>query len=237
MKQNNLTRIVLIMVSSFLIACGEGNREKAFKDIEVKDSVANADIAVLPETADAVKIGNQVWANKNLNVTEFNNGDAINEAKSEEEWEKAGAEGRPAWCYYNNDSAFGAVYGKLYNWYAVNDPRKLAPKNWHIASDMEWTVLANTLGGDDIAGVKLKSDSGWADKGNGSNTNGFSALPGGYRYFAGFFFNAGLDGGWWTSTADGKGYSWLRYIYSKNVNLFRNHSDPKFGFSVRCIKD
>jgi uncharacterized protein (TIGR02145 family) len=237
MKQNNLARIVLVIFISFLSACGEGNREKAFDDIEVKDSIADVGIDVLQENADAIKIGNQVWANKNLNVSEFSNGDVISEAKSEEEWEKAGTEGKPVWCYYNNDSAFGAIYGRLYNWYAVNDAKKLAPQGWHIASDLEWTTLANTLGGEDIAGIKLKSDSGWADKGNGSNSSGFSALPGGYRYFAGFFLNAGLDGGWWTSTEDGKGYSWLRYIYSKNVNIFRNHSDPKLGFSVRCVKD
>lgn len=237
MKQNKPAGTLLIIFIFFLSACGERNREQAFKNIEAADSVSDNSIASLREDVDAVTIGSQAWAKKNLDVGKFANGDIISEAKSEEAWEKAGNEGKPAWCYYNNDSSNNTIYGKLYNWYAVNDARKLAPKGWHIASDDEWTLLSNALGGDDVAGIKLKSDSGWSDKGKGTNASGFGALPGGYRYFLGLFLNAGVDGGWWTSTNDGKGYPWGRYIYSKNTNVFRNHLSPKLGFSVRCIKD
>ncbi len=111
-----------------------------------------------------VKIGKQVWMIKNLDVDTFRNGDAIPEAKTDEEWVRAGEESKPAWCYYENDPKNGKKYGKLYNWYAVVDPRGLAPKGWHIPSDAEWSSLINYLGGNEIAGKKMKSKHGW--KGN-----------------------------------------------------------------------
>lgn len=93
----------------------------------------------------SIKIGTQTWAVKNLDVTTFRNGDIIPEAKTNEEWKKSGDEQKPAWCYYNNDPANGEKYGKLYNWYAVNDPRGLAPEGWHIPTDAEWTTLTAYL--------------------------------------------------------------------------------------------
>jgi TolA-binding protein len=107
----------------------------------------------------SVKIGTQTWMAENLNVSTFRNGDPIMEAKTNEEWEKAGKEGKPAWCNYENDPKNGAKYGKLYNWYAVNDPRGLAPAGWHVPSDAEWTTLGDQLG--DEASNKMKSTSGW----------------------------------------------------------------------------
>jgi uncharacterized protein (TIGR02145 family) len=107
----------------------------------------------------SVKIGNQTWMAENLNVSTFRNGDPIPEAKTNEAWEKAGKDGRPAWCYYENDPKNAAKYGKLYNWYAVNDSRGLAPIGWHIPTDTEWSTLDNQLGDD--AGKKMKSTSGW----------------------------------------------------------------------------
>ena len=107
----------------------------------------------------SVKIGTQTWTTENLNVSTFRNGDPIMEAKTNEEWENAGKNKQPAWCYYENDPKNGAKYGKLYNWYAVNDPRGLAPAGWHVPSDAEWTILETFLGTD--AGKKMKSLSGW----------------------------------------------------------------------------
>ncbi len=104
-----------------------------------------------------VTIGTQVWMIKNLDVATFRNGDPIPQAKTAEEWVKAGENQQPAWCYYDNDPANGAKYGKLYNWYAVNDSRGLAPVGYHIPSDAEWRKLTDFLGGEDIAGAKMKS--------------------------------------------------------------------------------
>lgn len=88
-----------------------------------------------------VKIGTQTWMTENLNLSTFRNGNPIPEAKTIEEWERAGNEGKPAWCYYNNDPRNGAKYGKLYNWFAINDPRGLAPEGWHVSNLDDWNIL------------------------------------------------------------------------------------------------
>jgi uncharacterized protein (TIGR02145 family) len=108
----------------------------------------------------SVKIGTQTWMTENLNVSTFRNGDPIPETKTREEWEQAGNKKQPAWCYYENDPKNGAKYGKLYNWYAVNDPRGLAPAGWHVPTDSEWTAFEEQLGND--SRKRLKSTSGWA---------------------------------------------------------------------------
>ena len=112
-------------------------------------------------TTKSVKIGTQTWTTENLNVSTFRNGYPIMEAKTNEEWNQANENKQPAWCYYENDPKNGAKYGKLYNWYAVNDPRGLAPAGWHVPSDAEWTILSDFLGGGMTAGKKMKSLSGW----------------------------------------------------------------------------
>ena len=109
----------------------------------------------------SVIIGTQTWTALNLDVATFRNGDPITLAKTNEEWEAAGVNNQPAWCYYENDTMNGTKYGKLYNWYAVNDARGLAPTGWHIPTDEEWTVLETFLGGGKVAGEKIKSSFAW----------------------------------------------------------------------------
>lgn len=132
--------------------------------------------------AQTVQIGDQIWMSKNLDIDTFRNGDMIPEAKTKEEWRKAYSEKKPAWCYYNNDTANGNKYGRLYNWFAVTDPRGLAPQGWHIPHVSEWFEFYSFLGGKKgkIAG-KLKSITGWEKEGNGDNSTGFNALPAGTR--------------------------------------------------------
>jgi len=114
-----------------------------------------------PIKAKDVKIGTQTWTTKNLDVSKFRNGEAIPLAKTNADWQLAGQNQQPAWCYYENKGENGTTYGKLYNWFAVNDPRGLAPNGYHIPTDAECTILTDYLGGDSIAGVKMKSTSGW----------------------------------------------------------------------------
>lgn len=132
----------------------------------------------------------QEWMPENLNVDKFRNGDEIPEIRDAAAWEAAGESKQPAWCYYENDPTNGEKYGKLYNWYAVADPRGLCPSGWHVPSDAEWTALTDYLGGNELAGMKMKSTNGWepyeGKSGNGNNESGFSGLPGGYRYYLGF---------------------------------------------------
>ena len=198
----------------------------------------------------------QTWMAKNLDVETFRNGDPIPEAKTKEEWEKAGREQRPAWCYYENDPSNGQKYGKLYNWFAVSDPRGLAPEGWRIPDESEIEALSRSLGGEFIAGEKMKNSIGWAWEGNGSNQSGFSGLPGGSRDLAGFGGQLEL-GDWWTSTTilssdtvvfvgdstvflypDGTVSEAICYGLDSEDDELAIYYLPKLaGLSVRCIRD
>jgi len=186
---------------------------------------------------ETVKIGTQEWMSENLNVSTFRNGDIIAEAKTNEEWEKARAGGQPVWCYYDTDPGNGKKYGKLYNWYAVNDTRGLAPEGWHIPGDEEWNELVDYLGTSN-AGTKMKGISGWNNNGNGTNECGFNGLPGGYRYSSdGTFNNIGDYGYWWSSTENLSNNAWYRVANCFDGYIGRYPGNKRTGFSVRCIKD
>ena len=186
-------------------------------------------------------IGKQVWMTKNLDVSTFRNGDTIPQAKTDKEWEKAGENEQPAWCYYDNNAKNGEKYGKLYNWYAVNDPRGLAPKGWHVPSDKEWTVLTDYLGGEAVAGKKMKSSSGWKDyeskSGNGTNESGFLGLPSGYCYSNGLFYFIGSYCGWWSTTEYSPSSALIRELNYKVEGVGRYGNVKSLGFSVRCVRD
>jgi uncharacterized protein (TIGR02145 family) len=187
-----------------------------------------------------VTIGDQVWMVENLNVDKFRNGDPIPHAQTEEEWQQAGENGQPAWCYYDNDPANGKIYGKLYNWYAVSDWRGLAPEGWRIPSDEDWEKLIKLLGGEEVAGGKLKaSDTTYWKSPNFGATNEtrFSALPGGDRTSGGSFLNLGIDGYWWySSERSGSGACYHRLGHASDGS-YRYGSTKTYGFSVRCLKD
>jgi len=184
-----------------------------------------------------MKKTSQIWAPTNLDVGTFRNGDLIPEAITAGEWEEAGVKQNPVWCYFNNDPANYAKYGKLYNWYAVNDPRGLAPAGWHIPSDHEWTLFINNLGGKDLAGKKMKSTSGWNNRGNGDNSSGFAGLPGGFRAYNGKYLNAGDFGYWWSFTEYNPFSSWYHILYCSYNFVYRDFYFKGYGMSVRCLKD
>ena len=182
-----------------------------------------------------VKLGNQTWTTKNLNVGKYRNGDPIPQVQDNTAWANLTT---GAWCYYLNNTANGTTYGKLYNWYAVNDPRGLAPNGYHIPTDAEWTSLTTYLGGVTEAGTTMKMTSGWLNNGNGTNTSGFEGLPGGYLYTNGNFDGIGSLGYWWSSSELSANYAWFRELYYNNGSLPQLNSLNKHcGFSVRCIKD
>jgi uncharacterized protein (TIGR02145 family) len=189
-----------------------------------------------------VKIGNQWWMAENLKVTHYRNGDQIPNRTDNDEWDS----GTGAYCSYNNDTTNFGIYGGLYNWFAVNDSRNLAPEGWHVPTDEEWQQLVDYLGGDTLAGGKMKftgTITGDVDLWRGSNkgdTNesGFSALPGGYRYSHGVFDGLGTNSYFWSSTESNGGNAWHRYLYYGNSIVYRHDSDWKqSGYSVRCIAD
>jgi uncharacterized protein (TIGR02145 family) len=216
MKKVSLILSAVVMTAMMLSSCGES-------------------------ASDEVTIGKQVWMSGNLNVDKFRNGDPIPEAKTDEEWEKAGKNKQPAWCYYNNNPDNGDRCGKLYNWFAVSDPRGLAPEGWKIPSDEDWTRLTDFLGGESVAGKKMKSTEFWVNKdgesGNGTNESGFSGLPGGTRYSYGTFVSIGKYGSWWSSTEDGAFFAWFRFLGYYNGDVYRFRVNKTSGFSVRCLRD
>ena len=184
-----------------------------------------------------VQIGTQTWMSKNLDVNTFRNGEAIPEAKNAKQWIKASKNKKAAFCYYEYRSKNGAIYGKLYNWFAVNDPRGLAPKGYHVASSAEWTVLTDFLGGEYVAGEKLKSTSGWANGGNGDNSSGFNGLPGGYCDNFGNFYNITENGIFWSSSESYTRVAWSRDLSNRDTKVYRYTSYVYYGLSVRCLRD
>ena len=213
-----------------------------------------------------VAIGKQVWSTKNLDVSTFRNGDPIPEAKTSEEWNKATKKCRPVWCYNQNNPIYGSKYGKLYNWYAVNDPRGIAPEGFHVPSSIEWNEMIEFLGGAEKCALEIRESKGWKQSAgmiamlgsralnhdyNGNNKSGFSALPAGYRSHGSTFHEPGDNiAYWWTSTDDTKDKAWyvtFKFMirnYENNYSedfeeLIIDREDGKkdMGYSIRCLKD
>ncbi|MDP3150186.1 MAG: fibrobacter succinogenes major paralogous domain-containing protein [Ignavibacteria bacterium] len=179
----------------------------------------------------SVKIGLQEWMVENLNVDHYRNGDSIPEVKSQQQWSdlKTGA-----WCYYKNDSKNGEKYGKLYNWYAVNDPRGLAPKGWRIPSQSELLELQSAV--NDNSNL-LKAVGEGSGSGTGTNSTGFSVKLGGYRGYHGNYYYIGYDSYFWTSSEGTPPFASSMYVYSTGNYIFFYDFDKVYGFSVRCIRD
>ncbi len=185
-----------------------------------------------------VRIGNQEWMAENLRVSKYNDNMTIPEETDNVAWSELTT---GAWCWYNNDSNNELIYGKFYNWHAVNTA-KLCPSGWHVASDEEWTILSDYLGGLPIAGGKMKQAGTvlWQSPNTGaSNESGFNGLPTGFRNITGVFFNIGLNAYWWTSTESTFNTDWANYrtISNTGENLSRLSFEKTYGYSVRCIKD
>lgn len=182
-----------------------------------------------------VTIGKQVWTAENLNVTKYQNGDPIPQCTDLKEWAalKTGA-----WCWYKFDSENGKVYGKLYNWYAVSDPRGLAPKGWHVPSKAEWSEMIDALGGDAVAGGKLKATTLWAEPNvDATNESGFNGLPGGSLGFEYTFGYQKVAAMFWSSTETTATTAAEFYFTYEDAVVFRVDNNKKVGLSIRCVKD
>jgi uncharacterized protein (TIGR02145 family) len=183
-----------------------------------------------------VVIGDQCWFAENLRTATYANGDPIPGDLTNAEWESTinGAQ-----AIYDNSPTNLENYGRLYNWYAVDDSRGLCPSGWHVPTDGEWTDLTGYLGDYSVAGTAMKSSSEDSPSWDGTNTSGFSALPGGTRLdYNGDFDNEGFYGYWWSSSPSGTSLAWYRYLLSDFGNVNRNASSQfRLGFSVRCGRD
>jgi len=186
-----------------------------------------------------VIIGTQTWMAENLRTTRFNDGTSIPLVTDNKEW---GYLSTPGYCWCNNDPAtFKNIYGALYNWFSVNTG-KLAPTGWHVPTDEEWTILTNFLGGEAIAGGKMKEQGTshwWSPNTGATNVSGFTTLPCGYRsHFNGDFPYLSTNTYFWSSTQVNETDACYRILFIGVENISRRFLDCKAdGFSVRCLKD
>lgn len=201
-----------------------------------------------------ITIGTQTWMAENLKVTHYANGETIPNITDNSDWT---SQSTGAYCWYNNDITNKDVYGSLYNYFAVVDNRKLCPTGWHVPTDAEWSALTTYLGGKNTAGKRMKNSTGWYNNGNGTNTSGFSALPGGDRMcYPGYFGDANSWGHWWSATEyiinsspdapPCQGFSnidntlslaWTRFMGYQIGSVERGGNFKNSGNSVRCIMD
>ncbi len=248
---NTIVKIVLILL---LVGCDED--DPMAPDEEGKEE--GHEFGILRDIDgneyQTVKIGEQWWMAENLKVTRYRNGEDIPNVTDNSEWGKLSS---GAWVNYNNDSSNDETYGKLYNWYAVNDPRGLCPVGWHVPFDVEWKYIEMYLGisqeeandtgwrGTDEGG-KLKSKRTtpdprprWNNPNTGAtNESGFSGLPGGWRSDNGNFYNAGNSGYWWSAMEYSTYSAWYRNLgYNRSDIKRSSHGRKEFGYSIRCVKD
>jgi len=221
----------LVAITMLVAACNTSTK----KDVEKikQDSIAKEDSIKKASTVTdidgniyhTVTIGTQVWMEENLKVTHYRNGNPIPNVTDNKQWRNLTI---GAYCNYNNDSNNSTTYGRLYNWYAINDSRNIAPTGWHVPTDEEWTTLTDYLGGEKgeyVAGGKLKEI-------------GFTGIPSGYRR-NGRFEGLGSYGFWWSSTelSNVPGSARYRTMGCESGDLSSDCSYKTSGYSVRCLRD
>jgi uncharacterized protein (TIGR02145 family) len=191
-------------------------------------------------TYNTVQIGDQVWMSENLKTSRYRNGGSIPNVTDNTLWSNSTI---GAWSYYNNDETNNAIYGKLYNWYTTLGDT-LCPTGWGVPTDAEWTTLTTYLGGESVAGGKMKTigNAYWEGSNTGAiNSSGFSVLPGGYRSSDGSFLNIRFSAFFWSATEDANGGAWNRGLYNGIGSVSRNsfivNDSKSVGASVRCLRD
>ena len=185
-----------------------------------------------------IELGSQIWMTQNLSTTKYSNGDVIGTTAPATLNITTEIDPKYQWAYDGNEDNV-AVYGRLYSWYAVSDSRNICPTGWRVPNDANWTDLTTFLGGESVAGGKLKEigTSHWQTPNNGAtNENGFTALPGGHRLPNGDFVYLGLNGYYW-----GSEYSitdaYIRLLFYDNSMVFRSFFSKRYGVAVRCIRN
>lgn len=213
-----------------IFSCSDDSKPEDNTIIDITDIDGNVYHSVI--------IGNQEWMVENLKTTKYRNGDPIPIIIDTTQWTNLTS---GAYCNYNNDTSNVTAYGRLYNWYAVNDSRNIAPAGWHVPSDADWTTLITFLGDSAVAGGKLKEadTTHWRSPNVGAtNDSGFTALPGGYRAApTGRFYHIRNLGFWWSATESNLADAWDIYLDYNEVYVHRNYNTKTYGFSVRCVKD
>jgi uncharacterized protein (TIGR02145 family) len=213
-----ITGFIAICLLSMLSACRRGQVDQEGNSLKI------------------AKIGKQEWMAENLNVSHFRNGDAIPEVKTAEEWIRLGSEGKPAFRTDPNNPEYTKKYGKLYNWYAVNDPRGLAPQNWHVPSYQEWKLMLDYLGGEVATALCIRV-TGYDENGNAISEIGLSGLPGGFCGGDGKFYGTGTNGYWWSASEISPETASIFQLNYLHCNMYTEDYYKAAGLSVKCVKD
>lgn len=236
LKYLNLPRMKILSLFAVLIFLVSCKKDISTNNLPTAISQEDA-ITAIPK----ITIGTQIWMQKNLAVKTYRNGDAIQYIPYEQGNTLWSTTTSGAWCYYNNDPATEAVYGLMYNAFAVLDPRGLAPKGWHVPSGEEWSILTAYLGNASVAGGKIKAISDlWLSPNTGAtNSSGFTGLPGGYRAgsSSGTFYNITRGGYWWSTQLSGANSCYAKWVFYDRTNLVSAIFGKNTGVSVRCIKN
>lgn len=221
----------LLLILS-MTGCSRKNNDPSLPQ-GVKGTVTDVDGNVYG----TISIGNQVWMTENLKTTHYRNQDAIPQVADSATWHDLETDGM---CWYADDpGTYAGVYGGLYNWFAVDDPRGLAPVGWHVPTQADWVELIDYLGGTAVAGGKMKPQSSqWSAPNTGAtNSSGFSGLPGGYRHTNGHFEPLGLQGYWWHSTERNETYAYYNTLFYNYAVANTNNNKKTDAMSIRCVKD
>lgn len=235
----------------YCIDCGPRGEAQVFDGVAWANLYGGTPKGYVPlydTTVPSAIIGNQMWSTKNLDITSYRNGDPIPHVTDSAQWTNLTT---GAWCWYDNDSAsYAAVYGRLYNWYAVTDPRGIAPNGWHVPTQGDWNQLVKNIDAtadtncistcfqSSTAGGPLKAlTNWWAPNIGASNSTGFSGLPGGMRHSSGVFQYVDRTGYWWSSTIYTSTYSWARSLFFNLGSVYNFFDSKKAGYSVRLVRD
>lgn len=223
--KNSLRISGVIILILFTYAC-----EK-----EVDDTIKDIDGNIYT----SVTIGSQVWMVENLKTAKYRNGDLIGTTNPATLNITGESTPKYQWIYDGAESNL-STYGRLYTWYAIADSRSVCPTGWHVPTDEEWTTLITNLGGESVAGGKLKETgtTHWlSPNAEANNETGFTALPGGYRFYSGTYSYIGSTGSWWSSTEQSATNAYNRSIGSATASVYRAYNGKGSGFSVRCLRD
>lgn len=214
--------------SNIIIDSPETDKTINFVQTECKDASGNY--------YSTVKIGNKIWMAENLKTKKYRTGDNVLNFSGNNDW---GFYTIGSFCVYGNSEPHLTTYGLLYNWYAINDGRNIAPDGWHVATDAEWSDLMAVLGGATLAGSKIKEtrQSVWSALEYATNSSGFSGLPCGMRQSSGSFTGLNTNAAWWTSTENSGTYGWYWSVNNISNSLTRDFFNKNTGFAIRCVKD
>jgi uncharacterized protein (TIGR02145 family) len=237
----NLLLISLLLV---ILSCGDDEADPDTNGVSSANFNTSLTYGTMQDndgnTYRSIEIGDQTWMAQNLRSTTFRNGEAIPEVTDDGAWVALTTSAQSAY-EHTMDLDLLATHGRLYNWFAVTDPRNIAPEGWHVPTQQEWETLAAALGGANQAGGPLKEaglDHWNAPNSEGSNSSGFTALGSGRReYTDGSFINRGFNAFWWTSSPYNPDYSWYFQVNYDMAGLNAANFHKQYGFAIRLVKD